>query len=120
MIRSSVLVVSMFIGSLLLWTVMPVGWLWVGSQVEAGTNSLGLALLSIAIGVGLSIALVVRLLRQANHRHQELQANRGKDISGLSALELILIVTGGIAVAGFLIWFIALSGTSPLPLNLTY
>ena len=53
---SVVLVVVMFVGCLMLWVGIPLGWLWVGSQIQASA-SLGLA---IAIRRKLSAAMTSR------------------------------------------------------------
>lgn len=119
-VGSFALVTAMCVGSLFLWAGLPMVWLWIGSKVQYKTHSLSLALLAIAIGIALSIAAVVQVLRWINRKHTRLRQLRGKDVGGLSALEIILVATGAVALAGFFIWFVAFSGTSPVPLNIGY
>jgi heme/copper-type cytochrome/quinol oxidase subunit 2 len=114
------LLLIMLGGGLLLWIGLPVGWLWVGSQVQAETNSLGAAMAVMMIGVLVSIAVIVPLLGWLNRKHSELRAARGLDDHGQTALEGVMTVSAGIAIVGFAVWFFLFSGTSPLPTNLGY
>ena len=53
----ALLVVSiMFIGSLGLWVGTPLLWLWVGSQIQGATQSLGTALAAAFFGVVLTVS----------------------------------------------------------------
>lgn len=109
---SGVLVVAiMVLGSLVLWAGVPAGWLWVGSQVQGETGNLGTALLVMFFGVLVSVGLLVMLLSFLNRRHDELRAARGLPPSVV--LEGVLVVTAGIAVVGFAIWFLGFAGPGP-------
>ena len=55
-------VAIMFIGSLGLWVGTPLLWLWVGSQIQGATQSLGTALAAAFFGVVLTVAVVASLL----------------------------------------------------------
>ena len=59
----------MVLTAVVLWVGVPFGWLWVGSQVQGATGSIGLALLTMAIGVAVSIALLMRLMGWLNLQH---------------------------------------------------
>ena len=112
------LLLIMLGGSLLLWVGLPVGWLWVGSQVQAETNSLGAALAVMMVGVLVSIVVIVPVLAWLNRKHAELRVARGLDDHGQTALEGVMTVSAGIAIVGFGVWFFFFSGASPLPTNL--
>ena len=58
----------MFIGSLVLWIGTPLLWLWVGSQVQGATSSLGTALGVSFIGVVATIALLAAVLAKLSER----------------------------------------------------
>ncbi len=117
-VGSFALICFMLLSSLMLWIAVPLGWLWVGSQVQAATDSLGYALLSIVVGVALSIALLVWVLGGLNRRYMSLRGETHS--SGFGALEIVLVSTAVVAVAAFMVWFVAFSGTSPMPLNIGY
>ncbi|CAN5621015.1 hypothetical protein BH10ACT11_BH10ACT11_07390 [soil metagenome] len=114
------LVTLMGAGCMALWIAVPLGWLWVGSQVEASSDlSTGLGVTM--IGSVLSIIALVLFLVQVNRRHLELQLRRkGADRPRTSVLELMLVVTAAVAVVIFGIWFLLFAGTSPAPLNISY
>jgi len=114
---SAMLVALMLAGCLLLWVGIPLGWLWVGSQVE-GSTSLATGLAVTMVGVMVSIAITVIALGWLNRRHVAIQERRERPVGSSSTLEVILVSSAGIAVVAFVIWFFGFAGTSPLPLNL--
>jgi hypothetical protein len=114
------LLVIMFVGSLVLWVGVPVAWLWIGSQVEGATQSLGAALGVAILGVAVSIVLIVPALGWLNRLHEELRVARGFESHGQTALEAVLVVSAAVALTAFVVWFFVFSGSSPVPLNLSY
>jgi hypothetical protein len=114
------LVVMMFVGSLVLWVGVPLLWLYIGSQVQGATDSIGTALSVMMVGVLASIALLVPLLSWLNRKHIELREARGLESYGQTALEAVLVISAGFAVVAFAAWFFLFSGSSPIPLNLGY
>ena len=110
----------MVLASVVLWVGVPFGWLWVGSQVQAETGSLGLALLTMAVGVAVSIAALVRLLAWLNLQHILARERRGLDTYGNVTLEAVMVTSAGFALVSFCIWFFLFSGSSPVPVNLGF
>ena len=104
----------------MLWAGIPFGWLWVGSQVQAESDSIGLALLVMAVGVVLSIAVLMRLLGWLNLQHIHARERRGLDTYGNVTLEGVMAISAALALVSFCIWFFLFSGSSPVPLNLGY
>jgi ABC-type uncharacterized transport system permease subunit len=117
---SGLLVGVMLAGSLLLWVGIPLGWLWIGSQVQASSSSIGTGLMVTMVGAISSIIFVAWLLSQVNRKHVELREARDLPMGSDSALEVILVVSAGIAVVAFSVWFFGFSGSSPVPLNVSY
>jgi hypothetical protein len=113
------LIAMMFAGSLLLWVGVPLGWLYIGSQVQGSTGSLGAAIGVMMVGAVLSILLIVRALLWLNRTHVELREARGLDSAGGAVLEGVLVISAGIALVGFGVWFFLLSGSAPLPIPST-
>jgi len=99
---------------------VPFGSLWVGSQVKAATDSLGLALLAMAVGVIVSIALLMRLLGWLNLQHIHARERRGLESYGNATLEGIMVVSASLALVSFCIWFFLFSGSSPVPVNVGF
>jgi hypothetical protein len=113
------LVVIMFFGSLVLWVGVPVGWLWVGSRIVP-SGGLTTAIGAMMIGMLLSIAVLVTFLAWVNRKHVELQEARGAPVGPATALEIVLVSSAVLAIAAFTIWFFGFSGSSPVPLNISY
>ena len=53
-------------GGLVLWVGVPVGWLYIGSQIQASTGSLGTAMAAMMIGAIVSILVIVAMLGWLN------------------------------------------------------
>jgi hypothetical protein len=111
---SGAILVAMMLGAgLLLWIGVPFGWLYVGSQVQGASESLGLAILVMMVGVIVSIALIVPALGWLNKKHLELREARGLETHGQTALEGIMTFCVVIAVLAFVAWFFVIEGPGP-------
>jgi hypothetical protein len=90
----------------------PLGWMWVGSQVEYQTGAVTAGITTIMLGTLASLMLTMvlakrvdywwKLTRRAGGHHQE----RG-------ALERIFVLACGIAIVGFAFWFFLIEGPGP-------
>jgi hypothetical protein len=114
-----VLVLIMFLGSLVMWIGIPLGWLWVASQVQAATDSLGAALGVGMLGVLVSLALVLPVLTWLSDQHRALRVARGHEDTGHLVLEVVIVSSAGVAVVAFSAWFLLFSGASPVPLGIS-
>jgi hypothetical protein len=110
----------MVVTSLALWVGVPFGWLWVGSQVQAATGSVGLALLAMAVGVAATIFMLVRLLGWLNLQHIHARERRGLETYGNVTLEGVMSTSALLALVSFCIWFFLFSGSSPVPVNIGF
>jgi hypothetical protein len=115
-----IVVVIMLGGGIALWIGVPVAWLFIGSQVQGATHSLGTAILVTLMGAVLSILAIVLMLGWLNRKHVELREARGLDTYGGTALEAVMTVSAGIALVAFGAWFLLFSGASPLPTGLGF
>jgi hypothetical protein len=116
---ASLLIVIMFFGSLVLWVGVPVGWLWIGSQIQPASG-LAAAIGAMMIGMLLTIAVLVTFLARVNRKHVELQEARGSYGGTATPLELTLVASAVVAILAFAVWFFGFSGSSPFPLNISY
>jgi hypothetical protein len=111
---SGLLVLLMMLGAgLVLWIGVPLGWLYIGSQVQGATDSVGTAILVMLVGVVVSIVAVVPILGWLNRKHLELRAARGLDTHGQTALEAVMTVSVVVAVLAFVVWFFVIVGPGP-------
>jgi heme/copper-type cytochrome/quinol oxidase subunit 2 len=108
-----ILVIMMLGAGLVLWIGVPLGWLYVGSQVQGASDSLGLAILVMMVGVLVSIVAIVPALGWLNKKHVELREARGHEIHGQTALEAVMTVCVVIAVLAFIVWFFVIEGPGP-------
>jgi hypothetical protein len=108
----------MFIGSLGLWIGTPLLWLWVGGQIQGATESLGTALAAAFFGVVLTVTLLASVLARLSDVYRANCLSRGLDDPGHVVLEGVLVVSAGLTVCGFVIWFFFLAGTSPVPIGI--
>src|SRR3954462_6067764 len=107
------LIMIMLGGGLVLWVGVPVLWLWIGSQVQAKTHSLGAALAAMFFGVLLSIFAIVPVLGWLNRKHMDLREARGLESYGNTALDAAMTVIAVMAVVAFGFWFFIIEGPGP-------
>jgi hypothetical protein len=112
-------VLIMFIGSLVLWVGTPLLWLWVGSQIQGASGSLGAALGAMFVGVVVTIGVVSSVLVWLSNTYRSNCVARGLPDPGHVVLEGVLVVSAGVPVVAFGIWFFFFAGTSPLPLGIS-
>ncbi|HWE07991.1 MAG TPA: hypothetical protein VG325_01475 [Solirubrobacteraceae bacterium] len=111
-------VLIMFIGSLGLWVGTPLLWLWVASQIQGATESLGTALAAAFAGVIMTIAVLAGLLARLSDIYRSNCLARGQTDPGHVMLEGVLVVSAGITIFVFVIWFFFLAGASPVPIGI--
>lgn len=108
----------MFIGSLVLWIGTPLLWLWVGSQIQGATSSLGTAIVVSFIGVVATIGLLAAVLAKLSDVYQANRRARGLADTGHYVLETVLVVSAGLTLAAFVVWFFFFAGASPVPVGI--
>ena len=111
-------VLIMFVGSLVLWVGTPLLWLWVGSQIQGATESLGTALGAMFVGVILTITLIASVLAKLSDVYRSNCLARGQSDPGHVVLEAVLVISAGLTLIVFVIWFFFLAGASPVPLGI--
>jgi hypothetical protein len=115
---ATLVLLIMFTGSLVLWIGTPLLWLWVGSQIQGATSSLGTALGVSFIGVVVTIMLLAGVLAKLSNVYQANRRARGLDDTGHYVLETVLVVSAGITLAAFVVWFFFFAGASPVPVGI--
>lgn len=108
----------MLLGSVGLWIGTPLLWLWVGSQVQGETGSIGLALLVMFAGAVAHVMIVARLLTRLSDAHRANRIARDGLDPGNATLENVLMASAGVAVVIFAIWFFLFAGASPVPIGI--
>ena len=127
-VAAALLALAMLFATFSLWTLIPLAWLWIGSQVAATQfPSLG-PYLVVLFGVIFSIMIVAWLLGLMNELYMKLTGSHTvepirpgwltamTDTSGLrqtpTLLEAVIIGSVVIAAITFLVWFLTSAGSS--------
>jgi multisubunit Na+/H+ antiporter MnhB subunit len=127
---ATLLVVAMAVAAMTLWVGIPLGWLWIGSQlVDSSQPSLG-PYMVVVVGIIASVILDALLISRLNRKYQSVTGGRGqvrvqlpwmKSMRGererpreISVLDAILVGTVTLAGLTAFLWFVLLAG-SPLP-----
>ena len=93
-------------------------WLWIGSQIQGATASLGAALGAMMIGIVVTIAVLAALLSKlSNVVPRQLPGPRPRR-PGPFVLESVLVVSAGITLTVFAVWFLLFAGASPVPIGI--
>jgi hypothetical protein len=108
------MVLIMALGSFGLWVGAPLLWLWVGSQIQGATSSLGTSIGAAFIGAVVTIVLLAGVLSRLSNVYRANAIARGHDDPGHFVLEVVLVISAGITITGFVIWFFFLAGADPL------
>ena len=127
---ATVLIMGMSVAALLLWVGIPLGWLWIGSQlVDSSQPSMG-PYMVVAVGIVASVVIDALVLSRLNRAYQRVTDTDGqvriqlpwmKSMRGereaprqTSVLDIILIGSVTLAGLAMLLWWVFLAG-SPLP-----
>jgi hypothetical protein len=111
-------IMIMFIGSVGLWVGTPLLWLWVGSQIQGATESLGAALGAMFVGVLIEVTLMASVLAKLSDVYRANRVARGQADPGHAVLENVLVVSAGLTLTAFVIWFFLFAGASPVPIDI--
>jgi hypothetical protein len=111
-------VLIMFVGSLVLWVGTPLLWLWVGSQIQGDTESLGAALGAMFVGSVITITLLGAVLAKLSDVYRANCLARGQSDPGHVVLEGVLVVSAALTLAAFAVWFLLFAGASPVPIGI--
>jgi hypothetical protein len=117
----------MAVGSVAIWTVIPVAGLWIASQLSESLFQMGpIALLATVCGIPAAMAVAGTLLARAERLHMRLTQTvsqervvppwrRSLSDSGsvrMTVLERLMVASALMAVIAMVVWFFAFAGTS--------
>jgi hypothetical protein len=91
------------------WGPQPVGWMWVGSQVDYATGSVFLGIVAAFLGLIASLIATLAIATRLDHVWRLLRRAAGHDQRD-GVLGRIFVVTAVVAAAGFGVWFLLLEG----------
>jgi hypothetical protein len=127
---ATILVCLMIVAALSMWTVIPLGWVWIGSQISEGQAPSGGPYMVVLFGIVTSILLISWLLGRLNRIYIHLTGDRTvgpirprwlKSLRDSEApranptvLETVIVTSVVLAILAATAWFFLLAG-SPLP-----
>jgi hypothetical protein len=117
-IGAILVVLIMFIGSLVLWIGTPLLWLWIGSQIQGATDSVGAALGAAFPGAVITVAILASILGKLSNVYRANRQSRGLADTGHVVLEGVLVVSAGFTLVAFVIWFFFFAGANPVPIGI--
>jgi hypothetical protein len=123
------LVLLMAIGSIAMWLVTPAFWLWVASRMTSSTQPSAGPYLLVLAGTVVTMIVLGKALGSLNRAHQRVigaeeerrrQATWMKSMRGerqaverpQGVLEVVMLVSVGLALAAMAVWFFAFAGSS--------
>ena len=125
------LIAVMAVGSITLWLGVPIGWLWIGSQVQSRSQSAGFGpYILVLAGIIVSVVVLTKGLAGVSRSYARVAGDeptmrvrmpwhrsmRGDDDSRYqrNVLDVVMVISVSIAVVAMSIWFFFFAG-SPLP-----
>jgi hypothetical protein len=95
-----------------LWGPQPVGWLWVGSQVNYVTDSVVAGIVSAFVGMLITLFITLALAKRVDHAWRLVRRAAGYE-QREGALNKIFIISLMIVGTAFLFWFFIIEGPGP-------
>lgn len=120
----------MALGSVALWIAVPIGWLWIGSQVQKDSQAAGFGpYMLVLAGIIVSVVVLAKALSALNRVYARVDGTdaevvhvrmpwhrsmRGEDDSRppRSVLDVVMVVSVAIAATAMAVWFFAFAGSS--------
>lgn len=124
-------VAVMVLGAFSMWTVIPFGWIWVGSKLSSTQQPSGGPYMVVFVGIVCSIIAMAWLLSRLNRVYMRITGSHRlpsrylpawrKSLSderesphGMSVLEGVILISVLLAALAMAAWFFVIAG-SPLP-----
>ena len=90
----------------------PLGWFWIGSQVEYLTDAVTAGISTIMLGCLASLMLTMAVAKRVDHAWKLVRRAAGHR-QERGALEVIFAASVGVALVCFAVWFLVLEGPGP-------
>ena len=90
----------------------PLGWLWIGSQVDYLTGYVTAGIATIMVGCLASLMLTMALAKRIDHAWKLVRRAAGHH-QERGALERIFVASVGVALVLFTVWFLFVEGPGP-------
>jgi hypothetical protein len=125
-----IVVGAMIVAALSMWTIVPLGWIWIGSRISDTQEPSGGPYMLVFVGIVISILILSWLLGRLNRLYVRITGSNAmanvrpgwmKGMTedryqgrGATVMETVVVTSVGLAILGMVAWFFFLAG-SPLP-----
>ena len=129
-LEAGLIVTIMLIGAFSLWTVIPLGWLWIGSQLVGTQEPRLWAYFLVLVGIVISVVAVAKMLSLLNRRFLAIKGDDNYQAKvplpwmesmrderherRANVLDMVLVASAVMAGIAALAWFF-IAAESPLP-----
>ena len=128
---AGIVVAVMVLGAFSMWTVIPFGWIWIGSKISDTQQPSGGPYMVVFVGIVVSIITMAWILARLNRVYVRLTgshrlpgrylpawkkslSDERNTLHGPSMLESVILASVLLAVVAMAIWFFIAAG-SPIP-----
>lgn len=108
-----VLLGLMVLACLCFWGPIPLGWLWVGAQVQGATDSISIGILAAFVGMLLSLCAALAVLKRLDHFWILVRRAGGHD-QRTGMIGPVFGVTAAVGAVIFAVWFFIIAGPGPM------
>jgi hypothetical protein len=129
-LEAGLIVAVMLVGAFSLWTVIPLGWLWIGSQLVGTQEPRLWAYFLVLVGIIVSVAAMGKILAVLNRRWLAIKGGDSyrpkiplpwlesmrdqRHSQRATMLDMVLVASALMAGIALMVWFFVLA-ESPLP-----
>jgi hypothetical protein len=106
---AGILLGAMILVSLLCWGPIPLGCLWVGSEINYLSDSVSLGILVSFVGLFAALFAALAVLRRIDEAWILVRRAAGHD-QRIGALGRVFAITAGVCALLFMIWFLVIHG----------
>jgi hypothetical protein len=103
--------IGMFIIGMTMWVGVPLVWLYIGSQIKAAADSLGLALAVMIVGALATIIGLVKILGTLNRNWLDEYIELNDRKPQRTPLEPVLVISAILAIAAFGVGILFVGGS---------
>lgn len=111
--RAKAVLVLMVLLAMTAFGPVEIAWLWVGSQLQSKTESLGLALGVTFVGILVYVIALIYVLRGLEHLWRSVRRSETGSTEAANVLEFVFVLAVGIMAAVFAAWFLFGGGLQP-------
>jgi hypothetical protein len=130
-LAATFVVAVMMLGAVSMWTVIPFGWIWIGSMISSSQEPSGGPYMVVFFGIVCSIILMAWILSRLNRLYVRITgtaklpsrylpawrkslSDERDNLQGPNVLETVILGSVLLAAAAMAVWFFLAAG-SPLP-----